>query len=88
MYLKLLYRRIFNKKLDLKNPKTFNAVGILGQTKFLGKQRYAFLKFGNSFNRPVQGVVEHGVLWCRGLMTGLLEVSRYLPAPLIERKLM
>ena len=64
------------------------AVGILGQTKFFGKQRYAFLKFGNSFNRPVQGVVGHGVLWCRGLMTGLLEVSRYLPAPLIERKLM
>ena len=88
------------------------AVGILGQTKFLGKQRTdakpsaiqaclvmaevrrrktkldAFLKFGNSFNRPVQGVVGHGALWCRGLMTGLLEVSRYLPAPLIERKLM
>jgi len=52
------------------------------------KERYAFLKFGNSFNRPVQGVVGHSVLWCRGLMTGLLEVSRYLPAPLIERKLM
>ena len=61
------------------------AVGILGQTKFFGKQRYAFLKFGNSFNRPVQGVVGHGVLWCRGLMTGLFEVSRYLPAPLNRR---
>jgi hypothetical protein len=45
------------------------AVGILGQTKFFSEKRYAFLKIGNSFNRPVQSVVGHGVLWCRGLMT-------------------
>jgi len=61
------------------------AVGILGQTKFFSEKRYAFLKFGNSFNRPVQSVVGHGVLWCRGLMTGLLRLSRHLPAPLNRR---
>ena len=63
------------------------AVGILGQTKFFGKQRYAFLKFGNSFNRPVQGVIGHGVLRCRGIMIGVVKRGRHLPAPLIERKL-
>lgn len=61
------------------------AVGILGQTKFFSEKRYAFLKIGNSFNRPVQGIVGHGVLWCRGLMTGLLRLSRHLPAPLNRR---
>ena len=63
------------------------AVGILGQTKFFSEKRYAFLKFGNSFNRPVQGIVGHGVLWCRGLMTGLLRLSRHLPAPLNKRRI-
>jgi hypothetical protein len=61
------------------------AVGILGQTKFFSEKRYAFLKIGNSFNRPVQGVIGHGVLWCRGLMAGLLRLSRHLPAPLNRR---
>ena len=48
------------------------AVGILGQTKFLGKQRYMVPEFGNSFNRPVQGVIGHGVLWCRGRFRAML----------------
>ena len=63
------------------------SVGILGQTKFFGKQRYAVPKFGNSFNRPVQSVVGHGVLWCGGLMAGLFKVSRHLPAPLNKRRI-
>ena len=63
------------------------AVGILGQTKFFGKQRYAVPEFGNSFNRLVQGIVGHGVLWCRGLMAGLLKESRHLPAPLNKRRI-
>ena len=36
------------------------------------RKRYAFLKFRNSFNRPVQGIVGHGVLWCRGRLRALL----------------
>ena len=87
------------------------AVGILGQTKFFGKQRTdakpsaiqaclvmvevrrrktklnAVPEFGNSFNRLVQGIVGHGVLWCRGLMAGLLRESRHLPAPLNKRRI-
>ena len=63
------------------------AVGILGQTKFFGKQRYAVPEFGNNFNRPVQSVVGHGVLWCGGLMAGLLRESRHLPAPLNKRRI-
>ena len=63
------------------------AVGILGQTKFFGKKRYAVPEFGNSFNRPVQGIIGHGVLWCRGLMAGLFKVSRHLPAPLNKRRI-
>ena len=48
------------------------AVGILSQTKFFGKQRYTVPEFGNSINRPVQGIVGHGVLWCRGRLRALL----------------
>ena len=44
-------------------------VRILCETQFFSKQRYAFLKFGNSFNRLVQVCIGHGVLWCRGIMT-------------------
>ncbi len=32
----------------------------------------AFLEFRNGFNRLVQVCIGHGVLWCRGLMTGVL----------------
>ena len=44
-----------------------STVSVLSQTEFLCKQRYAFLKFGNSFNRLVQVCIGHGVLWCRVL---------------------
>jgi len=63
------------------------AVGILGQTKFFGKQRYAVPEFGNSFNRPVQSIVGHGVLWCRGIMIGVVKRARHLPAPLNKRRI-
>ena len=49
------------------------AVGILSQTKFFCKQRYTVPEFGNSFNRLVQGVIGHGVLWCRGIMAGFVQ---------------
>ena len=52
--------------------------------QFFGEQRYAFPEFWNSFNRLVQGIVGHGVLWCRGLMTEGLRDLRHLPAPLIR----
>ena len=59
----------------------FQAIGVdctvrvLSQAEFLGKQRNAFLKFGNSFNRLVQVCIGHGVLWCRGIMNGLVKRS-------------
>ena len=31
--------------------------------------------------------VGHGVLWCGGLMAGLLRESRHLPAPLNKRRI-
>jgi hypothetical protein len=45
----------------------------------LGEQRYTVPEFGNSFNRLVQICIGHGVLWCRGLMTGWLGVSPSSP---------
>ena len=46
-----------------------STVRVLRETQFFSKQRNAFLKFGNSFNRLVQVCIGHGVLWCRGIMT-------------------
>ena len=83
-------RKLLKIQYSLCNLQTVvvdTAVGILGQTKFFGKQRYAVPEFGNSFNRPVQSVVGHGVLWCRGIMAGLLRESRHLPAPLNKRRI-
>ena len=63
------------------------AVGILGQTKFFCKQRYTVPEFGNRFNRPVQGVIGHGVLWCRGIMNGGVKNSVISLHLYIERKI-
>jgi len=46
-----------------------STVRVLRETQLFSKQRNAFLKFGNSFNRLVQVCIGHGVLWCRGIMT-------------------
>ena len=43
---------------------------ILCQAEFLRKQRNTLPVFGYSSNRLVQVCIGHGVLWCRGLMTG------------------
>ncbi len=50
------------------------------------EQRYTLPEFGYSSNRLVQVCIGHGVLWCRGLMTGVFELACHLPAPLDRNK--
>ena len=47
-------------------------IRILCQAEFLSKKRNTLPEFGYSSNRLVQVCIGHGVLWCRGLMTGVL----------------
>ena len=47
----------------------------------------AVSEYGHDRNCPVQVSIGHGILWCRGLMTGLLRWNRHLPAPLIRTKI-
>ena len=61
-------------------------IRILCKAEFLSKKRNTLPEFGNSFNRPVQVCIGHGVLWCRELMTEGLRGLRHLPAPLEKRK--
>ena len=80
-----IVRKLLKIQYGLSNLQTVvvdTAVGILSQTKFFCKQRYTVPEFGNCFNRLVQGVVGHGVLWCRGKMAEGLRDLRHLPAPL------
>ena len=49
-------------------------VRVLSQAEFLSKQQYTVSEFGNNFNRFVQVIFGHGLLWRRGLMTGGLVV--------------
>ena len=47
-------------------------IRVLCKAEFLCKQRNTLPEFGYSSNRLVQVCIGHGVLWCRGLMTGVL----------------
>jgi hypothetical protein len=58
---------------SLRNLQTIiidRTIRVLCQAEFLCKQRYTVPEFGNSFNRLVQIGIGHGVLWCRGIMSG------------------
>lgn len=68
-------------------PSAIQACLVMVEVRRRKTKLNAFLKFGNSFNRLVQVCIGHGVLWCRGLMAGLLKESRYLPAPLNKRRI-
>ena len=75
VFLGEIVRKLLEIQYRLSNYQTVmidTSVSILSQTEFLCKQRNAFLEFRNGFNRLVQVCIGHGVLWCRGLMTGLL----------------
>ena len=85
VFLREIVRQLFKIQHSLRDFQFViidSTVRVLSQAEFLSKQRYTLPEFGYSSNRPVQCVVGHGVLWCRGLMTGLVQGLRHLPAPL------
>ena len=72
---------------DLQAIGVDSTVRVLSQAEFLCKKRNSLCESRHGLNGLVQVCIGHGVLWCRGLMTGLLRGSRHLPAPLIRTKI-
>ena len=82
-------RQFFKIQHSLRNLQAVridSTVCVLSKTEFLSKERNAVPEFRHNLYRLVHDSVGHGVLWCRGLMTGLFKVARHLPAPLIRTK--
>ena len=67
------FLKIQHSLRNLQAVRIDSIVCVLSKTEFLSKERNAVPEFRHNLYRLVHDSVGHGVLWCRGLMTGGLE---------------
>ena len=64
--------KIQDRLRDLQAIGVDSTVRVLSQAEFLSEKGNTISQFGYGLNGLVQVCIGHGVLWCRGLMTGRL----------------
>lgn len=62
--------QLFSKQRTDAKPSAIQACLVMAEVRRRKTKLDAFLEFGNSSNRLVQVCIGHGVLWCRGIMSG------------------
>ena len=64
------FAKIQHSLRDLQAIGVDSTVRVLSQAEFLSEKGNSFFEFRNGLNGLVQVCIGHGVLWCRGIMSG------------------